>query len=346
MVEQGPAFEFLATYLKTKEFEQIPLEGDASTRRYFRVLHQNQSFVLMCDEPFEDTKNHSFLNTQIYFSEHQVKVPQVFHVLPSKGFILLEDLGDLTLERKFKTCADPQEALPFYQKAIDELIKIQFLNSKDAQKCLAFNVAFDQKKFLWEMNYARQHFLEQFCGISFSDDISEKLNFIFEDVCKQLSKEPQYICHRDYHSRNLMVQGDSLRVIDFQDARKGPLQYDLVSLLQDSYVNLSQGFQKQVFDYYIEQANKHLSRVLDLNHFETIFRLQTFQRCFKACGSFASFFNLSGDQRYLRYLGKTLKTVVTEAEYFENYKAFTQFVFDGGLLEQDFIQLAQKRRSQ
>src|SRR6185312_10810347 len=78
----------------------------------------------------------------------------------------------------------------------------------------------------------------------------------FQRICKTLDEQPKFVCHRDYHSRNLMLKLGRIYVIDFQDARLGPLQYDLVSLVHDSYVNLSSTSIDFIKRDYIDKAKQ------------------------------------------------------------------------------------------
>src|SRR5207237_5094268 len=85
-----------------------------------------------------------------------------------------------------------------------------------------------------------KHFLEAYRGVTLTPDQGDALRAEFAQLVKRLADEPRVLCHRDYHSRNLMLHNGRLYVIDFQDARMGPDTYDLVSLLRDSYVDLSE----------------------------------------------------------------------------------------------------------
>lgn len=331
--------QFVTDQLKTQNFTVIPLAGDASSRRYFRIVHQDQSWVLMSWDPFENPEQFPFLNVLRHFQKHDVHVPDVVGMAPKLGQMLLEDLGDLTLERKFWENQNQEMVLPFYRMAIDEIIKIHFAASKDVQpSCTAFQIAFDTKKFLWEMNYGREHVLEKLNLLQLSPKVNDDLTRIFTDICEKLDREPKHISHRDYHSRNLMLKLGKMRVIDFQDARMGPVYYDLVSLLYDSYVNLSPSSREQILDYYLTEARPHLG-VVDKSRFDHYMKLQILQRCFKACGSFASFYNLRSDRRYLKYIQPTLKTVAATLTSFPEYASFLSVLIDQGLLEKNFEEL-------
>lgn len=317
--------------------EVIPLAGDASLRLYFRVIVDDTSYALMSWEPFIDNDEYPFLSVLQHFEKHQIGVPKVKAKSPDLGLILLEDLGDLTLERKFWENQNQKMALPLYQQAIDELIKIHYPASFDKNDCCtAFKIAFDKDKFLWEMNYGRKHLLETLAGTDLNSSESRMLDAVFDDVCDRLDKEDKLISHRDFHSRNLMIKLGKMRVIDFQDARLGPIQYDLVSLVHDSYVDLNEEMRHLIIQYYLQKSAEYRNQLLHEEHFYEIFAVQTIQRCFKACGSFASFFNSRQDTRYLHYIRPTIYKVYETLELFPSYKGFRDIIEERGLLEREF----------
>jgi len=195
---------------------------------------------------------------------------------------------------------------------------------------------FDTEKLLWEMNYGRSNLLEGICKFQFDARSSEELSRIMTRICERLHAEPKFIAHRDYHSRNLMIKMDEVRVIDFQDARLGAIQYDLVSLLRDSYVAMDDSMAGRLLDYYLAAAKPFLGTGFSRDHFNEIYEVQSIQRCFKACGSFASFYNQRGDTRYLKYLPHTLRRVLKSLTYFPEYRLFTDILIDSGALERQY----------
>ncbi len=242
---------FLKAHFKTDDFKVYSLAGDASNRRYYRVIKDQHSWVLMSWEPF-DAKNYPFLSVLNHFAKHKVRVPQVVDMSEKDGLMLLEDLGDLTLERKFSESQTQENSLPFYKQAIDELIKIHFLTTADKTDCTAFKMQFDTEKLLWEMNYGKTNLLEGICKFEFTEKSNKEIAKVFTAICDRIANEPKFIAHRDYHSRNLMIKFDEVRVIDFQDARLGAVQYDLVSLIRDSYVNMNDEMAATLINYYLE----------------------------------------------------------------------------------------------
>jgi aminoglycoside/choline kinase family phosphotransferase len=326
---------FLTRTLKSESYKVFSLAGDASNRRYYRVVMDHQSAVLMRWEPF-DPNNYPFVSVQHHFEKNGVRVPHIIEMSPQEGLVLLEDLGDLTLERRFWESQNQEGSIDFYKMAIDELIKIHFRATRDRSPCTAFNIQFDTAKFLWEMNYAREHLIEGVLGSQLDEKNSQALQSCFTSISERLNNETKYISHRDYHSRNLMMKLDEMTVIDFQDARMGPVQYDLVSLLKDSYVDIHDQTASVLLDYYLDAAKAEGFTPVSRAQFDVIYELQSVQRCFKACGSFASFFNMRQDRRYLKYLSGTLRRVMKSLSHFPEYKILSDVLIDSGAMEKKY----------
>src|SRR4051794_29548809 len=106
---------FLKSSLKA-DFQVLRLAGDASTRKYYRIISEDRSWVLMFWEPFEDPEKYPFLDVQRHFARNGIRVPGVEEMAKELGVVLLEDLGDLTLERKFWENQNQEMALPYYQQ--------------------------------------------------------------------------------------------------------------------------------------------------------------------------------------------------------------------------------------
>jgi hypothetical protein len=311
--------EFLNPILHNAKYSVLPLAGDASSRRYYRIVTEESAWVLMEWEPFENVSDFPFLSVQQYFDKNNIRVPKVYHFDQKVGLFLLEDLGDLTLERRFWEFQNQESILPFYEKTLDELIKIHSLSFKGDPKssCTAYNIEFSVEKLMWELNYTKKHLLKDFLQLDFNED---ELGSCFSHIAQELYKSPQVICHRDFHSRNVMLRYDQVVIIDFQDARLGPPAYDLVSLFYDSYVELNQPSVDYLMNYYIKNFPHYDKLNLDAEKFKYYFDIQTIQRCFKACGSFSSFKNMRDDNRYLNYIPTTLNRVSDLLKNYPNYK--------------------------
>jgi N-acetylmuramate 1-kinase len=303
--------DFVKKSLHLENFNIFPLAGDASSRKYYRLTSEEHSWVLMRWEPVSDPKNYPYLSIQDHLSQNGINVPNIFHVDSSTGLYILEDLGDLTLERKFLENLHQENVLPFYKVALDQLATLHklSLDKKNHSQCTGYSVRFDIEKFLWELNYTLTYLFKNFLNIKMSASEEKALQKEFEALSKLLAEAPSVLCHRDFHSRNIMIKGDKIFFIDFQDARMGPVQYDLVSLFHDSYVTLSDESIESLMSHYLSVFPEAVALYGDRKNFDYIFNLQMLQRCFKASGTFAAIKAQRDDTRYLKYLPHTLSKV-------------------------------------
>ena len=308
------------------------IKGDGSDRLYFRVFQGKSSFILMqLQKPYSSFN--SFLNIQNYFEHNNITVPKVKFYKENLGMILLEDLGDTTLEDTF--WKKSPHLLTFYQQAIDELVKVHHHKKSDQLSCTAFHVIFDTKKLIDEMIYCQNHLLEEFCQIPLTMKTKKALNKDFTDLCCLLDQKQKYMIHRDYHSRNLMIKEGKVYIIDFQDARMAPCQYDLVSLLKDAYVNMNKKMENQLIDYYILKS-KEFNFQTSKDEFMKFYQLCSIQRCFKMCGSFASFYNIKKDKNYLKYIPRTLQNFLNDLSDSSDYPTLKSILIDHNLTHRTY----------
>ena len=306
---------------RSKTIESIVrLPGDASTRRYYRILAQGgQTYILMRMDSFASVGNGlDFIVLQKHLAEAGVDVPQILDVDPDRGFILLEDLGDVTLLRRLQEVCSSDVERYLYERVIDGLVEMHIHASpvgKNSEKELAaYQLNFDHEKLMWEVNFCLEHFYDGYLKREVSAADRKIMTDSFSEICTLLANEPRVFTHRDFHSRNIMVTENAkakkrLVMIDFQDARMGPSQYDLASLLKDSYYQLEEAQVDRLIDYYIVKWEATSGQELDRAHFRFIFDLMSVQRNFKAIGSFASFQNRRGNPGYLKYIGNTFENI-------------------------------------
>ncbi len=305
--------EFLKSYFPlTKNLQKERLPGDGGHRAYTRIKSGRQSFILMsCGKKDASLKN--FVKVQKKL-EPLVSVPKIFHVDFNLGLLLSEDLGDQSLEQFFFQ-KGIRKSLPLYHQTVKQLTDFQ-----NKIKFFKTYPLFDTTFFLKENEMAIYHLQTYINKIHKpKEDLFNKnspLHFK-KDMKKVLSnfKQEDYVyCHRDYHSRNLMVKGKKVIIIDFQDAGIGPWFYDLTSLLYDSYVPLSASYKKKLSAFYFEHLSSSLKkRAKSLSHIELMTKLQFLQRGFKACGCFAAFKNRDGKNSHLKYIKPTLSLLKKSA---------------------------------
>jgi aminoglycoside/choline kinase family phosphotransferase len=293
--------------LAARDPRLVPLTGDASDRRYFRVLlNDGTSLVLAVHAGPIDFATLPFANVAELFQHMQLPVPAILGHSDADGVVAQSDLGDLTLQA-YLSDADTEEQDVRYREAIALIALMQRQGGEQASdRYLPYRLAFDVEKLTWELEFFVRHFLEAHRGAVLS--AAERGAFAEEwsALAGELAGEPRVLCHRDYHSRNLMVHDNGLHIIDFQDARLGPDTYDLVSLLRDSYVDLTERSVEAWIAYFLTLKNGTTSPA---DEFRRRFDLMALQRNLKALGTFGYQATTRNNPGYVQYVPRTLRHV-------------------------------------
>ncbi|HEV8398012.1 MAG TPA: phosphotransferase [Vicinamibacterales bacterium] len=294
----------------------VALSGDASDRRYFRVLvPQDASQVLAVHPEGIDFDQLPFVNVASLLASMPVPVPRILAHSNALGIIALQDLGDVTLQAHLGA-ATPGEHAALYREAVGLIAMLQRRGAELAGPgYVPYGIAFDVEKLTWELNFFLKHFLEAYRGASFTDDARAALSEEFATIVGELAAEPRVLCHRDYHSRNLMLHEGQLYIIDFQDARLGPDTYDLASLLRDSYMDLTDAQVDELIAYFLALRGQGTSAGSgDGLSFRTRFDLMALQRNLKALGTFGFQAAARVNPVYIQYIPRTLAYVRANLE--------------------------------
>jgi len=315
-LERADAREKIDGYLQRSGLAErsarvVPLTGDASDRRYFRVLvPDEQSIVLsLYSGPFTFNAL-PFVNVARLLERMPVPIPAVLGHADDLGVLALADLGDVTLQAHLGA-AEPGEHAALYREAVSLISTLQQRGAElESAEYLPYGSAFDVEKLTWELDFFITHFIEAYRGVVISPAVRDELAREFSVVVRALASEPRVLCHRDYHSRNLMLHADQLYIIDFQDARMGPDTYDLVSLLRDSYVDLPEDTVSELLAYYLA-LNGRTGEQKDFRH---RFDVMALQRNLKALGTFGFQTTARRNPVYIQYIPRTLRYVRTNLE--------------------------------
>jgi aminoglycoside/choline kinase family phosphotransferase len=305
----------------------VTMPGGASVRRYHRITvdgGETPSLVVMelGDNPLksEEAAKKSpgptelpFINVQRYLARAGVAVPAIYRYDEARGLVYLEDLGDVTFESRVRD-ADDEVRARYYRQAIEQLVELQrYAAAHPDPDCIAFSRAFDYDLLKWELDHFREYGLEA-QGHALSPSQREELERIFRRIAEELAAQPRVFVHRDYQSRNLMVQegsersdreqsvGPRLRIIDFQDALLGTRAYDLVGLLRDSYVALSPSLLDALVEDYVARASADVT-------FARLFDLQVVQRKLKDAGRFVFIDRVKRNPSFLVHIPNSLDYV-------------------------------------
>lgn len=298
------------------------LAGDGSDRRYWRANYfvgtAPRRAVVMdlvgvknIVKSEEVTLYHPeggelpFLNIHRFLASIGVPVPRVLAEDVGAGYVILEDLGD---ELLLAAAADPARRDALYERAIDILVTLHVEGTRRlTDECFASRQAFELPLLMWEMRHFTEYGLEKTRAgeIRLPAEDLIVLESVYRRVCEHLAALPRVFTHRDYHSRNLLVVGDDLRVIDFQDALLGPAAYDLASLLRDSYHDLPEDLIDRLVARYIDGRESAGDGPFDRAAFRRDFDWQALQRNLKAIGRFGFFDLVKGRPQFLADIPRT-----------------------------------------
>ncbi len=285
------------------------LQGDASTRVFYRLKAPSWSslIVMVYPEPFELDRFSYFLHAR-FLHELGAAVPQIVASYPQDGILLLQDLGDETLQIHLGR-SDASRRRFLYLQAVRIIALLQREGTPALTPELpASTTALDSDRLLFELRFFAKHYVDGLLGSPLSGGEKALLDEWFTSLIVRVTACRRVLCHRDFHARNLMVKGDRLYMVDFQDAMMGPYTYDLVSLLRDSYVDLPEDLVRESIDFFRETAGV----VETLEEFMASFDETALQRNIKAIGTFASQAMLRENRSYLPYIAPTIRRV-TEA---------------------------------
>ena len=302
------------------EVRVVPLTGDASTRQYFRILRPNNPSVVLSvyDEPFTFS-DLPFVNVSRLFAAVPLPVPAIAGHADDLGILILEDLGDVTLQAHLGV-SQPHEHEALYKQAVELVFRMQRVGAElQSDSFLPFGIMFDREKLTWELRFFVKHFLEAYQGIAISEATRAALDEEWIALADELAGEPRVLCHRDYHSRNLMLHDRRLYIIDYQDARMGPDTYDLASLLRDSYVDLSEERVDELIRGFLKLGGAAQATPEAFAEYRRRFDLMSVQRNLKALGTFGHQTTSRNNPVYIQYIPRTLSYLRTNLERYPRF---------------------------
>lgn len=300
-----------------KGWEILSVSGDASFRRYFRVKAGDKSWIAV-DAPPEKEDSQKFVIIARSWLEQGVYVPDVVSIDLEQGFMLLSDFGDQLLLPSL----NENSAGQLYELAMAELLKIQ---SCDVELLPVYDSLLLQR----EMALFKDWFLVSLLEVDLGVDGQEGIDAAFSLLELNALEQPTVCVHRDYHSRNLMITAEHTPgVIDFQDAVKGPITYDLVSLLRDCYISWPDEQVSEWVGFFREELFKRnlLSTDISIERFERWFDLMGMQRHLKAIGIFARLSMRDDKHRYLQDIPRTLQYVIRVSKKYPELERFNVLI--------------------
>lgn len=291
------------------------VSGDASFRCYYRLTLSEQDQFIAVHAPPEKENNDAFIAVQQRLSAAQVRVPGLLGWDLEQGFMLQEDFGDRLL---LPLLSDQGAADRYYSKAIDSLLAMQGMPLTEGDL-----PDYDYTRLTQEMALFPQWFVESMLGVELQNEDHTLLAQCFDTLAKAALTQPQGFVHRDFHSRNIMVLADDeLGLIDFQDAVRGPLSYDLVSLLRDCYIRWPEAAVAQWRDAYHAKALAAGLALPGAEQFAKDMDWMGLQRHLKVLGIFARLSIRDGKHAYLDDLPLVMHYTLSVARRYDELAAF------------------------
>ena len=247
---------------KALEINAMPSSG--SSRRYFRVKTDKRYLIGAFNLNIEE--NDAFFSFSKHFHECGLPVPEVLAISPEKDVYIQTDLGDDTLFSHVENCLKndkfDDETIELYKKSLDKLVDFQVIGHKGLDYSKAFPTPeFDEMSIMQDLNYFKYCFLKEQEEISFNET---RLDADFQRLAKYILDAPSdFFMYRDFQSRNIMIVNNEPYFIDYQGGRKGPLQYDVVSLLYQVKARIPEEIRAQLTNYYKQRISSEKSSLVE-----------------------------------------------------------------------------------
>jgi aminoglycoside/choline kinase family phosphotransferase len=266
---------------KPTSTEMLPRSG--SDRVYYRIKTEKHSAIGAFNADIKE--NEAFFSFTQTFLNQEIKVPSLYAIAPDSQHYLLSDLGDKTL---YSCILKPEDSkcektsLCLVKETLNELLHLQLKGSKaiDFKKCYP-RERFDRQSIVWDLNYFKYEFLKlatvHFEEQALEDDFNKLADYL-------LQASSDYFMHRDFQSRNVMIIDNKPWFIDYQGGRKGPLQYDLASLLFSPKTGLNSTQREVMLEYYLNKLEVYIP--IDRNKFVDLYYAFVLIRILQALGAY------------------------------------------------------------
>jgi len=279
---------FARDALELPTLQLVSASSDASFRSYWRTVGAAPERIVM-DAPPEREDIGPWLAIAERLQRAGLNAPRVLAQDLVNGFLLISDLGnDLLLPALNAASVDHH-----YSEAMRAVLRMQTaINASDLP-------VYDESRLVTEMELLPTWFLQRHLGMDIACEQWDVIELAFRALLTNAQAQPQQFVHRDFHSRNLMLSEHGLGIIDFQDAVRGPLTYDLVSLLRDCYIEWPQSQVEDWVEAYRKQAVNAGLTSADPTRFLRWFDLMGLQRHIKVLGIFCRLWYRDGKAGYL-----------------------------------------------
>ncbi len=300
------------------------LARGGSDRSFYRIQTSEGSFVVMTGTSSREEVE-AYVEIGNFLYVQGIGSPEICAVDRKNGLVLMEDLGDHSLYTIVKQAASRGEVTELYKKALEFLAEMQMTVTSRIAMCDCLkNRSFGYESFRGETDYFLEAFVKDLCGI----DVTKKgrLEDELHKLAAGLVREPRFFMHRDLQSQNMYLKEDRIRIIDFQTATQGLLQYDLAACLKDAYVMLTQPECDVLLKYYMDCLEYTWSVDIDREQFAVTFHRTGLQRNMQALGAFAFLSMRKGKTEFLQHIPAALAYLKTALSMLHEFPALQVIV--------------------
>ena len=282
----------------------IPIAGDASFRKFYRIIHNKTSKIIIFAEKEKYKNLIAYSGVNRFLRNNRILAPKLYAHNYNKGIIIIEDFGDQTFHKVLKK---KKNKLFIYKQIVDFLLKIQKIRPK--QKIKSINNKnhiinkYSNRYLHKESDLFFDWYLPLFLNSKKAYSIKRKSKLFLSKLYNGLSLPNSYFVHRDYHAQNLMKVGKKIGLIDSQDALIGNPAYDLVSLIDDVRITTSKKLKRDVCNYYLKKSLK-INKFYQ-QKFLKDFDILSVQRSLKIIGIFSRLFKRDKKKEYLKFIPYT-----------------------------------------
>lgn len=234
---------------EVSEIQLLPASG--SSRVYYRILTKNNTYIATYNSNIEENK--AFFTFSEHFKKNNLPVPELLAINKENDCYIQSDLGDVSLFNYVQECVKKgkhnEETINLYKEAINYLVDVQIKGSENLDYSIAYPSSFfDRNSIIDDLNYFKYYFLKVNDEINFNES---RLNIDFQNIADFIINAPNdFFMYRDFQSRNIMIKDNHTYFIDYQGGRKGPLQYDIVSLLFQVKAQLPSDLRNDLLSHY------------------------------------------------------------------------------------------------
>jgi aminoglycoside/choline kinase family phosphotransferase len=296
--------------LEEKDFLCQSIPGDGSKRAFWRISFPRAeiSLIGMENTPVDDfSKRENFAYHMI--GEHLFKkgipVPRIYRADFDHGWFIMEDMGKTSLQ---ESCLDQGDKEHLYERVVEILLRLQIHGAKGFDLGWTCQTEkYDQMVMRkYESDYFRDSFLVNYLGLKKHwPELEHSFNHLAETCSKA---ESSFFLHRDFQSRNIMVSGSRIGILDWQGGRLGPLAYDLASLLIDPYPDLSPRERDHIRSTYVRLLKGRLPDCEE--SFQRYFPYLALQRNLQILGAFSFLTKVKRKTHFEAYIPRALDSLV------------------------------------